>query len=275
MSRRIGGEAPDDRNTGPIDEQTVLEDSARANWEQGRESFEEYAKETGESPAGYDQVVDGQVRLARTTYQKSRAAVELDQHHVEWDNISQEEADALQKLVSKTPDEGAMQRFLESKPKFLVQALTGGHGRYVMAKPKLGSEFVPDFLVAEMDSMGIHWYAVELESPRQRVSRQDGLPTQEVNHAIGQVRDWREWLASNRDYARKPRAEHGLGLVGIDARLPGLILIGRREDHPERYNEFRRDQVDHSRIEIHSYDWLVDVARSNTSGRLELYRDRR
>ena len=63
----------------------------------------------------------------------------------------------------------------------------------------------------------------------------------------------------NLDYARRPTDQDGLGLVGIDSRVPGLIIIGRRDPYPERFNEFRKQMIDRERIVIHSYDWLVDV----------------
>ena len=254
-----------------MDEQTELEEATRLRWESGRKDFEAYAREAGESPSEYDGIVRSTVRHARATYQKDRAFEELDEYHVDWDRISPEEALALQELVAQNPQEREMQAFLKENPKFLVQALTGGHGRYQIAKPRLGDKYVPDFLLAEMDSIGIHWYAVALESHRSNVFRHDGLPRQEVNHALGQIRDWREWFSNNIEYARKPPDEHGLGLVGIQATLPGMILIGRRSHYPERYNEFRRSQLDRERIEIHSYDWLVDIAKGNSSRRLILY----
>ena len=71
---------------------------------------------------------------------------------------------------------------------------------------------------------------------------------------------------NNINYARNPEGQNGLGLVGIDHRVPGLILVGRRHEYHERYNEFRRQVSFESKIVIHSYDWLVDVARCNSSG---------
>ena len=144
-----------------------------------------------------------------------------------------------------------------------MQTLSGGHGRYQIAKSRFGSEFVPDFLIAEMSSIGLEWCLVEIEAPGCSVQRKDGLFRHELNRAIGQIRDWRAWLESNRDYARKPRQEMGLGLVGIDHRAAGLVIIGRREEYSARFNYFRRTLIDRENILVHSYDWLLDVARSN------------
>ena len=252
----------------PTDDQASLELETRARWETLRPSFNAWAAQSGEPLSEFDRIVDGHVEYARMTYQKDRAKRELKQYSVVWDQVTIEEATSLQELLNRNPGELVMQRFLDANPKFLIQVLGGGHGRYQLPKKRLGAELIPDFLVAEMSSIGIEWHAVEIESPRATANRQDGLPAHALHHAIGQIRDWRRWLINNLDYARRPREQDGLGLVGIDSRVPGLILIGRRHAYPYRFNEFRKQMIDRERIAIHSYDWLVDVACSNTSGKL-------
>lgn len=133
-------------------------------------------------------------------YQKERVALELNHSLTLWDQITSEESDSLQALLDTNPDEESMHRFFEDNPKFLVQVMTGGHGRYQLSKKRLGAEYVPDFLIAEGSSIGIEWYAVELESPSSKEHRSDGNPAQALNIAIAQIRDWRQWLMNNLDY---------------------------------------------------------------------------
>ena len=257
----------DDQLPSSQDEETVLEVKLRYDLEKLRESYDEWHADMGGDYLRFSEFVEEYVRSCIADYQKSRASDELGKSIV-WDRITTANATGLKTLLDRCPLELEVHRFLERHPQFLVQVLGGGHGRYQSSKKRLGSEFVPDFLVADMDSYGINWHAVEIEAPCTNVYRRDGLPTQHIHHAIGQIRDWRSWLRDNRDYARRARSENGLGLAGIDSRLPGLILIGRRERFPERYNEFRREQADRYRIMIHSYDWLLDVAFRNSSGAL-------
>ena len=250
-----------EQNPDHSDEQTSIENKARVEIERLKSSHDAWASENREPSTDFDQIVKEHVVNARVSYQKERENRELAQHFVRWDRITEEDIFALEETLNSNPHEQAMHRFLEDNRKFLIQALSGGHGRYQISKPQLGSEFVPDFLVAEMDSIGIHWTAVELESPRVRGHRNDGLQSSKLTHAIGQIRDWRAWIRNNIDYARRPPEQNGLGLIGIDDRAPGLVLIGRRDEFPERYNEFRRQMQDREGIAIHSFDWLVDVAR--------------
>lgn len=258
------GEQP----TLPTDEQTALEVETRTKWESLRPSFNAWATQSGEPLSLFDEIVDGQVEYTRVVYQKRRASTELAEYSVPWDRVTIEEATSLEELLNTNADESALHRFLDANPKFLIQVLGGGHGRYHLSKQRLGAEFVPDFLVAEVSSIGFEWYAVEIESPGAVAHRQDELPAEPLNHALGQIRDWRRWLMNNLNYARRPRDQDGLGLVGIDSRVPGLILIGRRHAFPERFNDFRKQMIDRERIVIHSYDWLIDIAHSNRSGRL-------
>ena len=226
-----------------------------------------YSKE-GISRSEYIESIKMQMEGRIARYHMQRASTELEQHSTLWDRITSEDARSLKDLLERNPDEQTVHRFLENNQKFLVQALTGGHGRYQLSKPSLGSEFVPDFLIADESSIGLEWFAVEIESPRKKAHRKDGLQSQYLTHAIGQIRDWRKWLRNNLDYARRSPEQDGLGLIGIDDRVAGLILIGRRNEYPERYNEFRRQMIDRERIVIHSFDWLADIALSNRSGRL-------
>lgn len=252
----------------PPDDQTALEERIRTEWEPRRQSYDEYNAQTGEFDETFDEFVSDSVRYGIARFQKNRAYEDLEEFSVEWDQISPREAAALREVIDGSTDERPIQDFLRDHPKFLVQALAGGHGRFQIAKPRFGSEYEPDFLVAEAHSFGLDWYLVEVESPKAALFRKDGRPRQAVHHAIDQIRDWRAWLASNRDYARKARADNGLGLVGIDSQARGLIVIGRRSEFPKEFNEFRRSAKAENRIAIHTYDWLLQWAERNTSGTL-------
>ena len=157
-----------------------------------------------------------------------------------------------------------MQKFLKENGIFLLRAMKTNNSRRVIAKPRLGSEYVPDFLMVYEDSMGFHWYGVELESPRKRAARRDGKQTADLTQAVAQIRDWRRWISDNKDYARRSCDQDGLGLIGIDHRMEGLILIGRRTEYSERFNDMRREMLSNDHIEIHSYDWLLDIAKRDS-----------
>jgi len=168
---------------------------------------------------------------------------------------------APRQVLEEAKVEEDLQKFLTENSIFLVQHLGGGHGRYVIPKPRLGAELIPDFLIAEMSSIGIEWYGVELESPFAEMFTSSGQPGHLVTQAIQQVVEWRAWLESNLAYARNPKSENGLGLVGIAPDLPATILMGRRDkEFPTNFNAFRRQVKSKQNIEIHTYDWLAEQA---------------
>ncbi len=253
----------------PVDDQATIELEAKKAIEEAMAQSDEVYEAKGISRCEYIEFIKMQLENKIAVYHKQRAWTELEQHLTRWDRISSDDTRSLKELLECNPNEQTVHGFLENNPKFLVQALTGGHGRYQISKPRLGSEFVPDFLIVDESSIGLEWFAVEIESPCVKAHRKDGLQSQYLTHAIGQIEDWREWLRNNLDYARRPREQDGLRLIGIDDRVAGLILIGRRSSgYPERFNKFRRQKIDRERIVIHSYDWLLDIANTNRSGRL-------
>ena len=146
--------AGDNSGTGDLDEQSKIERETRERWEPLRDRFTEFAVEIGEEPWAFDYFVERQVEGNRAAYHKARTRDELDSSLVMWDRITEEDCGALSALLDTNPNEQAMHAFLENNPKFLVQFLGGGHGRYYESKTRFGSQYVSDFLVAEESSIG-------------------------------------------------------------------------------------------------------------------------
>jgi hypothetical protein len=183
---------------------------------------------------------------------------EMEQHFISWDHVTEKDTRRLRSVLNRASDERAVHTFLEKWPEYLIQHLGGGHRRWAISKQRLGAEYVPDFLIGESYSYGFDWYAVELESPTASMFTKNGDVSRQLNHAIRQIQDWRGWLEANRDYASRSRKDDGLGLPQISARARGLILIGRRENVSLETNGLRRQLIHDLRIDIHSYDFLVN-----------------
>ena len=249
----------DEAQTGMVDEQTALESEAKANIEVAKSRVNEVPVEERADYGEYIEFLKEQNVHKIAKYQNKRASEELQKNSVICDSITSEEVNSLTALLESNPNEAIVHRFLEDNPKFLVRALVGGNFGYLISKPRLGANYIPDFLIAEENSMGLQWFAVELESLCIKAHREDGLESSKLTHAIGQIKDWRSWFKNNLDYARRPHEQDGLGLIGIDESVTGLILIGRRTEYPERFNVFRLQKNVQERIKVHSYDWLVDL----------------
>ena len=245
-----------------MDEQDSIEREIREKWESSRSNYEL-------SDTEYDRWVDLNVKRELGQYQKSRVREELSNYLAARYRLTPEEMAALQEILEREAREPEIHQFLEAYPMFLTHALGGGQGRLQISKPKFADKLIPDFAIADLSSYGVSWWLVEIKTAHTPFERQDGRFTDQLNGAIDQIRECREWLADNKPLARQPEEENGLGLVGIDHEAPGLILIGRRHQYSSRYNRLRKNLLDRERIVIHSYDWLLDSARSAVGGSLD------
>jgi hypothetical protein len=175
--------------------------------------------------------------------------------------VSEDDIAELETVIANAQDERPIQEFL-GKNGHLLTALLGGRERYCIPKKRLGSEFVPDFIIGDVDSFGIRWVLVELETPNSGIYLKDGLELDEkARKGNSQVISWRDWLLNNIAYAHKRRSENGLGLFDIREKADAIVLVGRRSRIPKTTNALRRDYRQSNNIQIHSYDWLIESLR--------------
>lgn len=154
-------------------------------------------------------------------------------------------------LESGETDERPFQALIESSPQLLAPLVFGNWAAYVIPQQRLGAEYVTDFLVLGINSLGPQWLAVELEAPRHRLLNNDGTLTTAVRHGVQQIQDWREWLTTNVAYAQTE-----LGLHSITNQVPGLVVIGRAD--PSTGRQPSRTQVQEQQdVLVHSWDWLL------------------
>ena len=64
--------------------------------------------------------------------------------------------DELQTAIMTAADERPIQQFLQNHA-CLLTALLGGKDRYCIPQKRLGAEYVPDFIIGDVDSLGIRW----------------------------------------------------------------------------------------------------------------------
>lgn len=163
-----------------------------------------------------------------------------------------ETVDDFERVLGDAPDERPLQTFLASFPLALSPLAPPGGTIWCLDRPRLGSELVPDFLLASITSVGFRWAMVELESPNEKPLTKAGLPAKKLAEALKQVRDWRTWLTDNVAYARGE-----LGLKDIEANCAAYIIIGRRGgSDPKQVKTYRALSTDGTTVM--SYDRLLD-----------------
>jgi len=169
--------------------------------------------------------------------------------------------DDFERVLGDAADERPLQTFFTSFPVALAPLAPTGGAVWCLDRPKLGSEFVPDFLIASNSSVGFRWAIVELESPNEKALTRAGLPAKKLAEASRQIRDWRTWLTDNVAYARSE-----LGLKDIEAICPAYIVIGRRSSlDPKQIKTYRALSSDGTTVM--SYDRLLEQMVQAAQGR--------
>jgi len=157
-------------------------------------------------------------------------------------------------------DEEPVHQFLKQHPHLL--SLT-----HVECWSKLPfGEWFSDFVLREPDG---RYVLVELESPRHLLFRKDGHPRQALNHAIGQIADWRSHLEQNLDEIR-----NRFGLHDISSNPDALIVIGRASSlSAKNRTKLTTLQNQMPKLRIMTYEDLIAHTRAmaaNLLGAVEL-----
>ncbi|BDH51228.1 MULTISPECIES: Shedu anti-phage system protein SduA domain-containing protein [Streptomyces] len=173
-----------------------------------------------------------------------------------------EVVDEFEKVLDDAQDEAPVQEFFERHPEVLAQQLGAGC-RWIIPRPNLGGVYIPDFMAARVDSGGLRWVAIELESPSvdRLFTTTDGTPAKELRKGLQQIKDWRHWLEMNLQTAQNSPINGGCGFVGITPRVQGLVVIGRRRNTTSDDHYRRRDIAWQEHLETHTYDWLLEEGR--------------
>lgn len=172
--------------------------------------------------------------------------------------LSVHDIELLRLALATAEDERPIQKLVESHPQLLT-SLIGGSPRYCIPQVRLGAEFIPDFIVGSVDSIGIRWLLVELETPQSEVTLlNDNQLDQYGRKGVSQIESWREWLIQNLDYARRSRRNHGLGLPDLRPANDGLVIVGRRARLRANTHTVRAPIEEMRRIRVHTYDWWLE-----------------
>ena len=97
---------------------------------------------------------------------------------------AKEIVDEFDSVLSDARDEKPLQTFLASNPSLLSSLSQPGGAYWCLDRPRLGSEYIPDFLLASQTSVGIQWAMIELESPLEKVLTKAGVPAKKAAEGL-------------------------------------------------------------------------------------------
>ncbi len=158
--------------------------------------------------------------------------------------------DSYKRLLDSDPDkEEQLQSFLTVNPILLFPA-------YVKMWPKLpiGAN-VTDFVFK--DATG-DYLLVELEKSTDKVFLKNGHTSAKLNHAHGQILDWKRYIEDNLSTVQRE-----LGLEGISSNPKSIIVIGRTKTLT---NDNRRKLISFEnncpKLKIMTYDDILENAKA-------------
>ncbi|MGH3539993.1 MAG: Shedu anti-phage system protein SduA domain-containing protein, partial [Pseudonocardiaceae bacterium] len=116
------------------------------------------------------------------------------QHRVSADDLT-----ALDLEIKSSKDERPLHAFLASRPHLLGNAESAHGCRWFKSNPRLGKNYVPDFMIARMNSGGLRWTLVELQSPQPNLfidTTKPGRakPGEQLREGLDQISRWRGWI---------------------------------------------------------------------------------
>lgn len=159
---------------------------------------------------------------------------------------------------------------------------TAGHSTYVLCEFPFGSNYRADFVVATSFSGAWHVHFVELEPTKDIIITKKGLPSNRLNTAISQTKDWELFVKQNSTLFKQDLTKWCMTKDLLKVEDPKLtptnytnnllnspetviwyyfhIVIGRRE----KTDQFKYGKIQQNKtysMEIHTYDRLLDISR--------------
>lgn len=214
----------------------------------------DHAKAARESRNSAAAQVAARVRTDSWSLAKQAELSQFEVNH----RLTRDDVDTLRAVIERANDEKVIQALVERRPQLLT-ALLGASMKFCVPRVRLGTAYVTDFLIADVDSRGIRWVLVELETPHSAVTLQTSNELDRfARKGVSQVKEWREWLANNLHTARRFRRDDGLGLPDIRSESDGLVLVGRRQLLLDNSSAIRHRLREETRIDVRTYDWWLE-----------------
>jgi len=161
--------------------------------------------------------------------------------------ISDQTIEQYLNLLATFSKEEDLQAFLEENPIFLDPL-----AKAVVPKHRLGSDLITDFV---LETLTGSYVVVEIERPDTPVFNKAGDFSPAFSHALRQVLDFQDWVASNVAYAQSK-------LPGI-VNPHGVLVLGTftnfSPDERRRMNQF---QFNSRHIDVLGFDSLASRAQT-------------
>jgi len=162
-------------------------------------------------------------------------------------------------LKDRNVTEPRIHAFLKENAGFFL--LNNGRERLAISKLQIG-RYQSDFVVGyEEGSQGFIYNLIELESPTDDAYKNSGNPSQELNIALQQIRDWQQTIDNDIAHIEKILPLTG-GRRNGSSRFEYTVVIGTRANNEKWQDKIL--QLSHSSgVLIRSFDHFSDRFKRN------------
>lgn len=184
------------------------------------------------------------------------------------------EAELLLDVLNKANKENDIQSYIKENSKWFIPASIfkdydfGHQEAYILPEQPLGAEYRADYMLLGRNSIGHQIVFVEFENVNVDYKhRTSNMETESVRKGLVQIKDWKRWMDSNREYFMQ-----SCGLSNISRNIPtwGIhycLVVSRRNRMDDMANQMR-GQTQHETPALHiiTYDRLVDNVKKLSNG---------
>lgn len=174
----------------------------------------------------------------------------------------------------KTTEQSLLNQINSNKDYFIIGSILkkyfhfGHHEAHIFREFRLGTTFIADYLLLGRSSDGWHLVFVELESPKDNITKRNGELGSAFRKGLAQIDDWKMWLEQNfsslQEFFRKHIKQGDQlpdELLRLDtSRINYVVIAGRRDDfHPEKTYRIQRKTIREQQVYLIHYDNLLDA----------------
>ena len=184
------------------------------------------------------------------------------------------EAEELLKILDDSRKENDIQSYIKDNQKWFIPASIfkeynfGHHEAFIVPEQALGAEYRADYMLLGRNSIGHQIVLIEFEDVNVDYKIQSAnIESDSVRKGIAQIKDWKRWMDSNREYFMK-----SCGLSNVSRNIPtwGInycLVVSRRSRMDEIANQMRgQSQYEMPALRIVTYDRLVDNVKMLGNG---------
>jgi hypothetical protein len=184
------------------------------------------------------------------------------------------EAKLLLDVLNKANKENDVQSYIKENSKWFIPASIfedydfGHQEAYIIPEQPLGAEYRADYMLLGRNSIGYQIVFVEFENVNVDYKLKTvNMETESVRRGLVQIKDWKRWLDSNREYFLLSS-----GLTNISKNIPTwgfhFCLVVSRRNRMDAIANQMRGQTQHETPALHivTYDRLVDNVKKLSNG---------